>query len=314
MENGLYGAPDAPISQGAWRVDKGGNTYQTGALFVGPPGNNTTPSISIGGNNTGPYANSNFGFGIIVNGTSVMGFDNRGFSNPICSFGGGSQVLQCNSYAISTQIKTGLFTTTSNDGIGICVLSGNNPIFTLPAVNVVPVGREYTFILGSNTTGLISGINGQVINGSTSYPLLSQGEFVKIASLGTASSGWIITSSNRYGNLNQASGQVGINNTNPQYNLDVSGNIGCSGINIGINGVNSNGNLNLKSNSSLTGMVLSGGYINLYGNTSGTAPSTTLLNLPIAENIYGGTAAFLGSPEGWIDIYISGILRKLPYF
>lgn len=73
-------------------------------------------------------------------------------------------------------------------------------------------------------------------------------------------------------------------------------------------------NLNLISYSTNTGIILSGGYINLYGNTSGSSPSTTSFTLPSSEPIYGGTGNLMGKPVGWIDIYISGVLRKLPYY
>ena len=88
-----------------------------------------------------------------------------------------------------------------------------------------------------------------------------------------------------------------------------------SGYITGLNGrIVSSNNLNLISNNNNTGIILSGGYISLYGNTSGISPMSSLLSLPVSEQVYGDTSYLLGAPIGWIDIYISGILRKLPYY
>lgn len=76
----------------------------------------------------------------------------------------------------------------------------------------------------------------------------------------------------------------------------------------------SNSNLNLISNNNVTGIIISGNDFNLYGNTSGIAPNTIPFNFPVTEPIYGGTGAMLGKPVGWIDIFLSGIKYKLPYF
>lgn len=91
-----------------------------------------------------------------------------------------------------------------------------------------------------------------------------------------------------------------------------SGSLG-NGVSRGVS-LQAGGNLSLISNNNQTGAIFSGGYINLYGNTSGTAPSSTILSIPLTESIYGDTSAFLGKPAGWMDIYISGRPFKLPYY
>lgn len=90
-------------------------------------------------------------------------------------------------------------------------------------------------------------------------------------------------------------GNVGINTTSPISKLDVSGVINSSGITV-VNNVASTSNLNLISNNTNTSIILSGNSINFYGTTSGAPPSNTT------------------TPVAWMDIYVSGLLRKLPLY
>ncbi len=108
-------------------------------------------------------------------------------------------------------------------------------------------------------------------------------------------------------NVGSGPGRVGVNNINPASALDVSGNITASGI-------KGNGNLAIGSSNLINNIILSGSDINFYGNTSGSAPATTSFLLPVNENIYGKTDAFLGSPDGWLQILVSGRVAKVPYY
>jgi hypothetical protein len=53
-------------------------------------------------------------------------------------------------------------------------------------------------------------------------------------------------------------------------------------------------------------------YINAGAN--GIQPASGFYSIPVAQNIFGGTGAYLGNPVGWIDVLISGIARKIPYY
>lgn len=48
--------------------------------------------------------------------------------------------------------------------------------------------------------------------------------------------------------------------------------------------------------------------------TSGTAPATNSLSLPLTSLIYGTTASLLGSPSGFLAFNLSGVNIKLPYY
>lgn len=47
---------------------------------------------------------------------------------------------------------------------------------------------------------------------------------------------------------------------------------------------------------------------------SGVAPSTNTLTMPVSIPTYGSTGKIMGTPIGWIDILVSGISRKLPFY
>lgn len=80
------------------------------------------------------------------------------------------------------------------------------------------------------------------------------------------------------------------------------------------NNITSNNNLNLISNNTKTGIILSGNNINIYGNTSGIRPGTTSLTVPVSIPTYGGTTKLCGDPVGFIDVFISGVIRKIAYY
>ena len=44
---------------------------------------------------------------------------------------------------------------------------------------------------------------------------------------------------------------------------------------------------------------------------SGSAPSASLLTVPISINTYGGLSRLLGQPDLWIPMQISGITYKV---
>lgn len=142
---------------------------------------------------------------------------------------------------------------------------------------------------------------------------------------------------NSYGNLsfNQNGGKVGIGlppTTIPSEKLHVSGNIRIdSGVYLsGATNIsdlfyprtNPSGYITLDTGISTTGANASiilrattGAYVEILGNSvSGTAPSSSSLNLPITESIYGGTNFFLGNPDGWMNFLLSGRSVKIPYY
>ena len=47
---------------------------------------------------------------------------------------------------------------------------------------------------------------------------------------------------------------------------------------------------------------------------SGVAPGTNTLNIPVSTPIYGGNNILMGNPQGWVNIIVSGLVRKLPYY
>ncbi len=54
--------------------------------------------------------------------------------------------------------------------------------------------------------------------------------------------------------------------------------------------------------------------IDFIGGCSGTAPATNSLAVPITINIYGGTGFLMGNPTGWLDVLVSGVAQKIPYY
>lgn len=97
-------------------------------------------------------------------------------------------------------------------------------------------------------------------------------------------------------------------------NLLVSGNISTSGINISGGRILSNTNLSLISNNNLTGMILSGSRLCLYGDTSGSAPSTNTLTVPVTIPTYGAVDKLCGNPNGFLVMNLSGRAVKIPYY
>ena len=74
------------------------------------------------------------------------------------------------------------------------------------------------------------------------------------------------------------------------------------------------GNLNIVSNNNITGIILSGSSICFYGNTSGLAPSTSTLTVPVTIPTYGRIDKICGNPDGFMEFLLSGRLVKVPYF
>lgn len=84
-------------------------------------------------------------------------------------------------------------------------------------------------------------------------------------------------------------------------------------INSGYN-INSDGNLNLVSNNVNTGIILSGSRLCLYGDTSGSAPSTNTLTVPVSIPVYGDIDKLCGNPNGFLMFNLSGRAVKIPYY
>ncbi len=65
---------------------------------------------------------------------------------------------------------------------------------------------------------------------------------------------------------------------------------------------------------SVTGNTLyvNGNHANL--STSGIAPITNLLTVPISINLFGSTANLMGTPSGWLSANLSGQAIKIPYW
>jgi hypothetical protein len=51
---------------------------------------------------------------------------------------------------------------------------------------------------------------------------------------------------------------------------------------------------------------------NIIVGLAGSAPSTSAT--PNFTSYYGGNTNALGDPVGWIDVYIAGTKRKIPYY
>lgn len=47
---------------------------------------------------------------------------------------------------------------------------------------------------------------------------------------------------------------------------------------------------------------------------SGSAASTNLLTVPVSINTYGGINLLMGNPAGWLNIIVSGITYKSPFY
>ncbi len=108
-------------------------------------------------------------------------------------------------------------------------------------------------------------------------------------------------------------GFVGINNFVPTVMLDITGKIIASGLTV-LGNIISTTNLNLISNNTNTGIIISGADVNLWGNISGSQPSTNTLTVPVSIPVFGATSKLCGEPDGFLPLYLSGRLVKIPYY
>lgn len=53
---------------------------------------------------------------------------------------------------------------------------------------------------------------------------------------------------------------------------------------------------------------------NFVGGSGATAPSTTLLTVPLTIDVYGGTSNLVGTPTAWLDVKVGGTPYKIPLF
>lgn len=59
-------------------------------------------------------------------------------------------------------------------------------------------------------------------------------------------------------------------------------------------------------------LVATGGLINILAGASGTVASTGTYSAPSV--VYGQSNILMGNPAGWLDILVSGVARKIPYY
>lgn len=54
--------------------------------------------------------------------------------------------------------------------------------------------------------------------------------------------------------------------------------------------------------------------VNAIAAISGSSPSVSSLSLPVSINTFGGLDNLMGRPAGWLQIPISGINYKIPFY
>ena len=54
--------------------------------------------------------------------------------------------------------------------------------------------------------------------------------------------------------------------------------------------------------------------LNVVAGNSGNSPSSGSMSLGANLNTFGGSNGVLGVPAGWLDLLISGVPRKIPYY
>jgi hypothetical protein len=54
--------------------------------------------------------------------------------------------------------------------------------------------------------------------------------------------------------------------------------------------------------------------VNFIAGASGSAPSSGSFIIPVSTDIFGGSNGILGTPVGWLDILVSGLGKKIPYY
>jgi hypothetical protein len=273
------------------------------------------------------------GTGIFIQTNNLIGLISSGSSNLTYLVTGSSGQFYLNSN------PSNYITSTNLNGLGTTGSFDNRYIFSGSSGEFYKISNSLNFSSSGNVANTGNSLQNQIfgLSGQLNITGTNLQNQINIINIGTGN----FISNSQTGkfystsNLNNFASSGDIFNRNYITGFSITGGIGRTGAFIFLAGTNitlteqgtntlsisssnsnpsSSSNLNLISSNINTGIILSGSDINFYGNTSGNAPSTTIFSLPLTESVYGDTSAFLGKPNGWFQIFISGRKAVLPYF